>query len=288
MTPLAETATVAVETPTSPARAARIETAISTETPARTPTAAASETAERTGIDTRDVSQTATLVSLVAEPADAVFTAAPVDETATPLPAVFAHLIATPTAFGAVEDSAACAVAEGWLPYEVQDGDSLLALALASGSSLIEIREGNCFGPVTGIIVGETIALPELPDSPIEPASSLFPVSDAAYQVAGCDSVRAMIVEPLPMTQLQGIIAVRGRALIPEGGKYRISLKPAWSPDYHRLLDVERSVDDDVIGLVNTEIFGPGLQRLRLEIVAGDGTVVENSWCEIPLVFKTP
>lgn len=241
-------------------------------------------------IATRIGSETATQTLLATEPASATIRAAPVEGSATALPAVFAHLIATPTAFGAVDDSAdtVCTVVEGWLPYEVRQGDSLLALALASGSSLIELREGNCFGPVTGIIVGDIIALPELPASPIEPAAPQFPLSDDAYQVVGCGSARAKIDEPLPMTQLQGVFAVRGRAQIPAGGKYRISVKPAWSPDYHRFLDVERSVSADVIGLINTEIFGPGLQRLRLEIVGGDGSIVDGSDCEIPVVFKAP
>ena len=203
-----------------------------------------------------------------------------------PLPAVFAHLIATPTPFGAVGDEAVCSVVESWLPYEVREGDSLLGLALATGSTLIELREGNCFGPVTGIIVGETIAVPAPPQPPIEPTRTLFPVSDAAYQIVGCDSDRALFYEPLPMTELQGIFAVRGQALIPDGGRYRISVKPAWSADYHRFLDVERSVSDEIIGLINTENFGPGLQRLRLEIVDGDGNIETGSLCEIPVVFQ--
>ena len=232
----------------------------------------------------------ATSAALTTEPGIATPTAAPPEESATPLPAVFAHLIATPTAFGAVsaDAEAACAVAEGWLPYEAREGESLLALAIASGSSLIDLREGNCFGPVTGIIVGDIIALPRLPEVPLAPAAPLFPVADTAYQVVGCDSARAAILEPRPMTELQGIFAVRGRAQIPKDGKYRISVKPAWSPDYHRFLDVERSVSDDVIGLINTEIFGPGLQRLRLEILNGKGAIVNGSACEIPVVFKAP
>ena len=217
-------------------------------------------------------------------------TAAPPAESATPLPAVFAHLIATPTAIGAAgaEADTACVVAESWLPYEVREGDSLLALALASGSSLVELREGNCFGPVTGIIVGDSIALPRLLETPLAPSTPLFPVADTAYQVLGCDSARATISEPSPMTELQGVFAVHGRAQIPEDGKYRISVKPAWSPDYHRYLDVERSIVDDVIGLINTEIFGPGLQRLRLEILNGDSEIADGGLCEIPLVFKAP
>ena len=286
---LAKTVTVSDETPPSPATDAGIEIAITAMTTAPMPTVDLTTRTDMTGVATRVSVETATPVTIATEPVDAMFTAAPAAESATPLPAVFAYLVATPTAFGAVDDSAdaACEVVEGWLPYEVREGDSLLALALASGSSLIELREGNCFGPVTGIIVGDIIALPRLPESPIEPATPLFPVSDLEYQVLGCESVRAMIVEPRPMTELQGIFAVRGRAQIPEGGKYRISVKPAWSPNYHRFLDVERSVSDDVIGLINTEIFGPGLQRLRLEIV-GDGEIEDGSWCEIPVVFKAP
>ncbi len=235
-----------------------------------------------------------TAATRLASPATAVAetsaTLTPADETATPLPAVFAHLIATPTAFGAVDPDADadCEIVETWLPYEVRDGDTLLALALATGSNLIELREGNCFGPVTGIIVGDIIALPEMPETPIEPATPLFPVSDDAYQVVGCDSGLAMIVEPAPMSMLQGVFAVRGRAQVPAGGKYRISLKAPWTPEYHRFLDVERSVSDDVIGLINTEIFGPGLQRLRLEIVGGDGEILEGSDCEVPVVFRAP
>ena len=260
-------------------------TVAATALPAQTATAV-----ERAGPPTQLAVATATDLARATEPLVEAEASPDVAAPATPLPAVIAHLIATPTAFGAVvEDAAAvCLVAEGWLPYQVQKGDSLLALALASGSSLIELREGNCFGPVTGIIVGDTIAVPSLPEAPIEPAESLFPISDSAYQLAGCESADATIIEPRPLAELQGIFAIRGRALIPDGGGYRLSVKPAWSSDYHRFLDVERSVSNDVIALINTEIFGPGLQRLRLEIVDAKGELMENLRCDIPVVFRAP
>lgn len=279
---MAETATVVSESSTSPAAEAGSKLATATTTAARSPAPAATVTMASV--------ERASPAAITAEPGVAKLTAAPPAQSATPLPAVFAHLIATPTAFGevAADAEAACVVAENWLPYEVRDGDSLLALAIASGSSLIELREGNCFGPVTGIIVGDSIALPKLPKTPLAPAAPLFPVADTAYQVVGCDPARATILEPRPITELQGVFAVRVRAQIPDGGKYRISVKPAWSPDYHLFLDVERSIRDDVIGLINTEIFGPGLQRLRLEILNADGEMVDGSACEIPVVFKAP
>ena len=279
-------ATSPAETATSPATEAVIKSATATIMAARRP--AETLRAPAATVTMAPPLVRATPASLTTEPVVATMTVTPPAESATPLPAVFAHLIATPTAFGAVaaDAEATCAVAEGWLPYKVREGDSLLALALASGSNLIDLREGNCFGPVTGIIVGESIALPSLLETPLAPAAPLFPVADTAYQVVGCDSTLATILEPQPMTELQGIFALRGSARIPVGGRYRISVKPAWSPEYHRFLEVERSVRDDVIGLINTEIFGPGLQRLRLETLDGEGEIMDGSLCEIPVVFK--
>ena len=286
--PTADAQTVVPSSPTRRTTESRVEPTATFAAAFRPITATLTARADITGTAVHDAEASATRASLAPEPSETAEAAAPVTESATPLPAVFAHLIATPTAFGAVGDveGPECTVVEGWQPYEVQDGDSLLALALASGSSLIEVREGNCFGPVTGIIVGETIALPQLPASPIDPARTLFPISDAAFQVAGCESARAVITEPAPLTELQGIFALRGRALIPDGGLYRISVKPAWSPDYHLLVQVNQAVDNDLIALINTEVFGPGLQRLRLELVGSGGNSVTDNICEIPVVFK--
>ena len=51
---------------------------------------------------------------------------------------------------------------------------------------------------------------------------------------------------------------------------------PAWSDAYHNLLEIDISVADNVIGLVNSEIFGPGLQRLRLALLDKDGIRLEK------------
>ena len=289
-TEVADTPTVVIETPPERATESKIATEIATSIPEETSVADLPAAADKSELATQARAAVAASrpAQPLTEPPAALVTSTALAGTATPLPEVIAHLIATPTAFGAVAADAepACTLAAGWLPYEVQSGDSLLALALATGSSLIELREGNCFSPVTGIIAGESIAVPNLPESPIISASSQIPVADAAKQIKGCESRRALILEPEPMAEFFGLFAIRGRALIPDGGKYRLSVKPAWSPDYHRFLDVESPVYDDIIGLINTEIFGTGLQRLRLELVGSDGNIVADSFCEIPLIFR--
>ncbi len=212
------------------------------------------------------------------------------DAATTALPAVFAHLIATPTAYGVSDDGVegVCTVAAGWHPYEVQEGDTLLALAMASGSSLVELRDGNCFSPISGIFVGETVVVAQLPEAPLTVSKPEFTVAEEALDVVGCDSAQAKILLPEPMSELSGVFAVQGSALIPAGGSYRISVRPSWSDDFHTFLEVDMSVNENVIGLINSEIFGPGLQWLQLTLLDGRGKVVEGSLCEIPVVFTAP
>ena len=221
-------------------------------------------------------------------PADGRMTAT--DAATTALPAVFAHLIATPTAYGAADGGmeGVCTIAAGWYPYKVQEGDTLLALAMASGSSLIDLRDGNCYSPVTGIFVGETVVVAQLPDAPLKVPEPIFTLAEESIEVVGCDTGHARILLPELMAELEGIFAVHGSALIPAGGTYRIAVRPAWSDEFHTFLEVDMSVVDNVIGLINSEIFGPGLQWLQLTLVDGEGRVVEGSLCEIPVVFTRP
>ena len=65
-------------------------------------------------------------------------------------------------------------------------------------------------------------------------------------------------------------------------------MSPAWSDTYFKLLEVEMSVADNVIGLVNTEIFGPGLQELRLAVLDIYGELIADSVCIVPVVFTAP
>ena len=204
--------------------------------------------------------------------------------TSTPLPQYFIYLIPTPTAFGSVEASARidCEIAPDWLSYEVKEGDTLLSLALATGSSLIELREGNCFEPIRGIFASEHVLVPRA----LAPIGALpTPVMQIAAEAVGCDRHMAQIDLPAPSAQVEGVFALIGSVLLPEGGRYQIAIKPGWTEEFYMYLESDRPVSRDVLALINAEIFGVGAHRLRLAVKDSDGELIKGGFCEIPLMF---
>jgi len=57
-----------------------------------------------------------------------------------------------------------CAPPMGWLPYVVQNGDTLSGLAMLRGITISEISAGNCLATY-GLFSGQVIYLPPLPTS---------------------------------------------------------------------------------------------------------------------------
>ena len=299
---LTATTTVMPTTIVMPATASA-ESATPTDEPATSaatfvlPTLAPEATHERPTATAESFTPPAVIIATDASPLPVTATAMPsptarpsATDPPTALPAVLAYLIATPTAYDSrtTDLEPTCKVRQDWAPYEVQFGDTLLALALAADTDLITLREANCLSPVSGILAGDTIVVPLTADLPLTMPEPVFPPATQEYRPGGCASADAQIQSPLPGAELSGIFAVSGQATVPEGGSYEISVMPAWSDAFHKLLEIDISVDDNVIGLVNSEIFGPGLQRLRLALVDKDGTRLEDSVCEVPVVFLPP
>ncbi len=210
--------------------------------------------------------------------------------TSTPLPDYLIYLIPTPTAFGAIEDSfrSDCEIERDWLSYEVKEGDTLLSLALSTGSSLIELREGNCYTPVRGIFAGERLLVPRLPASPAATPAPIVVASDEAAEVIGCDRPLAQILLPAPHAQVEGVFAIIGSAQLPAGARYRLAVKPGWSEVYYPYLESDVAVGNDVLALVNTEIFGLGAHRVQLSVADSAGELIEGGICEIPIMFGSP
>ena len=164
----------------------------------------------------------------------------------------------------------------------------MLSLALSTGISLIELRDGNCFEPIRGIVVGEVLLVPQLPKLPVAAPAPEFPTDGAVGAVLGCDSRRAQIISPAPLDLVEDVFAIIGSALLPEGGRYRIALKPGWSEEFYPYLISHQAVHSDVLGLVNSEIFGPGAQQIQLTVIDRDGELIEGGLCEVPVSFGAP
>ena len=210
--------------------------------------------------------------------------------TVTPLPFHFAQLIPTPTEVGSIagQELSECEIPRGWRPYEVRVGDTLLSLALATDSSLIELRDGNCFELIRGIFAGQRLFVPRLPAEHIIRPAPVYPPVDAAANATGCDQPIAQISAPKPLDNLKGIFAIRGSVQFPEGGGYQIALRPAWADNYFLYLSSNEAIGNDVIALINTEIFGAGLHQIRLTITGSHGETIEGGHCELPVVFGAP
>lgn len=224
------------------------------------------------------------------EPPTLTEVAPSISATPTLLPFYFAYLIPTPTAFRAEEIGfrLGCQVAEDWLPYEVKEGDTLLSLALSSGVSLMEMRDGNCFEPIRGVFAGEILLVPRFMEPPIKLPAPEFALDDSASATVGCDDQSARIVSPAPLEHVDGVFALAGSALIPPGGEYHIALKPGWSEEYYLFLVSDQAVSSDVLGLINTEIFGAGAHRIQLTVVDRRGEQIQGGTCEIPVIFDAP
>ena len=229
------------------------------------------------------------------QPTKAVVTPTPADEetevapTSTILPSYLVYLVPTPTAYRADVQKIGidCELKQEWLQYDVREGETLLSLALATDSALIELREGNCFEPIRGIFAGERVLVPRLPASPVATPAPLFPTDEEAHEALVCDGRRAQILLPASGAQLEGVFALTGSAKLPAHGRYHIAIRPGWSEVYYTYLVAHDSIEG-VLALINTEVFGTGAHRLRLTVADGDGEIIEGGICEVSVLFGSP
>lgn len=58
-----------------------------------------------------------------------------------------------------------CGPPEGWVQYTVQSGDNLYRISLKFNITVDELKQANCLGSSTVIVVGEKIYVPNTPTS---------------------------------------------------------------------------------------------------------------------------
>ena len=175
-----------------------------------------------------------------------------------------------------------------WQSYVVQPGDNLLFVARAINSTVYDIQEGNCYEPIRSVFVGETVLLPQLPNTPIQIVEPVLLSEGMNTTPIGCLTGDTQILMPQSLESVQGIFAVLGTARSADFAYYKIEIRPEWSDVYSLYLKSDVPVEGDLIGLVNTEVFGTGVHRLRLTVVTINDQIAENGVCEIPLLFTAP
>lgn len=144
--------------------------------------------------------------------------------------------------------------------------------------------------------VATAVVLPTLPPQPTAPPTALpsptpqptnAPIAAAAAQPADapmgadCGSADAMMFNPVAGETVTGGFPIRGTALVPSGGKYRVEILRPNIPGWAFLWENYNQVRDNVLmPSFNPRLFPPGVYTLRLSIVDGAGQDT-NVYCAV-------
>jgi hypothetical protein len=271
----------ATSTPDDDARAATADitdTATATVTPSETATPSATTTATATLTPT---------VAVVTETAPPDVSATSVQPTDSPNTGILPTPPPSPTpqpADAPTRTPATCDLPSGWTTYEVQPGNTLFAIALATRSSLDELRYANCIDDVDTITAGETVYVPR---APVEPVVTTAPSGiRPGLAKIGCDDPRTQITSPIVGQRLSGVFTVYGTATRDEFWYYKIEIRPDPADIYNFYLRSEGRVQNGSLGQVNADVFDSGLHWLRLSVVDLRGGIPPEGVCEVPVYFE--
>jgi LysM domain len=165
----------------------------------------------------------------------------------------------------------------------VQAGNTLFAIALATNSTVDELRTVNCIANIDNITAGDILFVPRPPRSPIvipQPSGGR-----AGLMFIGCTDFRTQITNLIAGQRVQGTFIVQGSAFRDDFWYYKIEIRPDWADVYNFYSRSDTPASNGVLGEVNSEIFGEGLHWVRLSVVDLGANIQPDAICEIPVIF---
>ncbi len=189
-----------------------------------------------------------------------------------------------------------CLPPPDWIPYTIQQGDTLFGLTLRINQtlpaneqiSLETLSAANCIRDPGKITAGETIYVPAgtsiaAPVATLPNGSAATPSGPLSFN---CGNPAFTITEPRPGTVLRGTFAIYGTATHPDFQFYRLQVSSGSAQDDDfATLDVFREpVINGQLGIVDTAAFGPGDYWLRLTVVDNTGNYPPQ--CTIRVSFE--
>ena len=115
-----------------------------------------------------------------------------------------------------------------------------------------------------------------------------FPGDGEEIAAIGCESPSVQITSPQPLQEISGIFELYGNVNLGEASHYRVEVRPAWSDKYWLYIKTAQPVNDSVITLINSEVFGIGLHYVRLSLIDDNDLSQARLSCDIPIVFLQP
>ncbi|MDQ7024508.1 MAG: LysM peptidoglycan-binding domain-containing protein [Anaerolineae bacterium] len=203
---------------------------------------------------------------------------------------VFMGIIPTPPATptvaqrdDATRTPSTCRLPQGWREYRVESGNTLFAIALATGSTVDELRYINCIEDIDNITTDDVIFVPRLPVRPVSTIESAS--ARQGLNRIGCTDSRIQITSPISVQRLSGTFTVYGTADRDDFLYYKIEIRPDWATIYNFYLDSSLPVNNGVLGTINAELFDNGLHWILLTVVNQRAEIPAGATCEIPVIF---
>jgi len=286
--PTATFTPIATATPTETTAATEISRAASADstlrplptkslTPTRPPTATPTETPTATASNTATATPTETPSPTITPSNTPTRTDLGILPTPPPSPTPLPPELPTRT-------PSRCIQPNGWEHYIVQSGNTLFAIALATESTVDELRHVNCIDDIDDIAANDVLFVPRAPQLPV--STSVPSGVRPGLTSIGCTDSRTQITSPIPLQRLSDVFAVFGTAQRENFWYYKIEIRPDWSDTYNFFSDSQSQVTNGLIGQVNADIFDGGLHWLRLTVVDLTGNIPPGSVCEIPVIFE--
>ncbi|HEY88504.1 MAG TPA: LysM peptidoglycan-binding domain-containing protein [Thermoflexia bacterium] len=157
----------------------------------------------------------------------------PTVEPETPLPVGSATRPCTPTPRSALIEQ--CAPPDGWLPYAVQPGDTLVSLAWQAQIPEYALRRSNCLG-ASPIVVGEVLYLPPgAVFTPTPPPARCGPPLywRVAYVSQGDTLYRLAVRYGTTVAEIRWANCLSGNSIYPGQPLYlpaQMVITPTWTP----------------------------------------------------------
>jgi LysM repeat protein len=176
-----------------------------------------------------------------------------------------------------------CQLPQGWTSYTVQSGNTLFAIALATNSTVAELRDANCIENIDNITTGDVIFVPR---APLRPVATFVPsgIRDGLNPI-GCQTSSVIITSPISAQHLNGTFAVYGSAARSDFLYYKLEIRPDGASIYNFYMNSYNQVTNGVLGEINSELFGTGLHWVKLTMVDIHSTIPVDASCEIPVIF---
>ena len=183
------------------------------------------------------------------------------------------------------EDS--CLPPDGWLPYVVQEGELLTAIAMRYGVTSEQMIIGNCLESDV-VEAGDRLAVPptdpiysptprptrDVPIATMIPPTRVTATPDATgTQTAtdgACTNPDSVISAPGVGAALRGVVAFRGSARVPDFSFYKLEIRQegtSTASGFITFVTSTTQVSNGVLGELNTVAFPNGDYWIRLVVV---------------------